>query len=66
MADEDAVSCLVIGTENKDVFILDPEAFTILSKVSQMPPPNLFVDVAWISINYKQTDNFYRCQHEGE
>lgn len=34
MADEDAVSCLVIGTENGDVYILDPEAFTILYKVS--------------------------------
>lgn len=34
MADEDAVSCLVIGTENGDVYILDPEAFTILCKVS--------------------------------
>uniref|UniRef100_A0A9J8DM54 Bardet-Biedl syndrome 1 n=1 Tax=Cyprinus carpio carpio TaxID=630221 RepID=A0A9J8DM54_CYPCA len=32
MADEDAVSCLVIGTENGDVYILDPEAFTILYK----------------------------------
>lgn len=34
MADDDAVSCLVIGTESQDVYILDPEAFTILSKVS--------------------------------
>lgn len=34
MADEDAVSCLVIGTESGDVYILDPEAFTILYKVS--------------------------------
>lgn len=34
MADEDAVSCLVIGTENGDVYVLDPEAFTILYKVS--------------------------------
>lgn len=33
MADDDAVSCLVIGTESQEVYILDPEAFTILSKV---------------------------------
>uniref|UniRef100_A0A4W5KGB4 BBSome complex member BBS1 n=1 Tax=Hucho hucho TaxID=62062 RepID=A0A4W5KGB4_9TELE len=39
MADEDAVSCLVIGTESKDVYILDPEAFTILSKMSLPSPP---------------------------
>lgn len=32
-ADEDGVSCLVIGTESGDVFVLDPEAFIILSKV---------------------------------
>lgn len=35
MADDDAVTCLVIGTESQDVYILDPEAFTILSKVSR-------------------------------
>ena len=31
--ENDAVSCLVVGTENRDVYILDPEAFTVLSKV---------------------------------
>ena len=31
--EEDAVSCLVAGTENKDIYILDPEAFTVLRKV---------------------------------
>ncbi|XP_035531787.1 uncharacterized protein LOC118338619, partial [Morone saxatilis] len=33
-ADDDGVSCLVIGTESCDVYVLDPEAFIILSKVS--------------------------------
>ncbi|MEE6521800.1 hypothetical protein FKM82_020111 [Ascaphus truei] len=33
MADEDAVCCLVIGTESGEIFILDPEAFTILTRV---------------------------------
>uniref|UniRef100_A0A8D2B8N5 Bardet-Biedl syndrome 1 n=1 Tax=Sciurus vulgaris TaxID=55149 RepID=A0A8D2B8N5_SCIVU len=32
LADEDAVSCLVLGTENKEILVLDPEAFTILAK----------------------------------
>lgn len=32
-ADEDGVSCLVIGTESCHVYVLDPEAFIILSKV---------------------------------
>ena len=31
--DEGSVSCLVVGSENKELLILDPEAFTILSKV---------------------------------
>ncbi|XP_061058078.1 Bardet-Biedl syndrome 1 protein isoform X2 [Eubalaena glacialis] len=34
LADEDAVSCLVLGTENKELLVLDPEAFTVLAKVS--------------------------------
>lgn len=34
ISDEQAVSCIVIGTENKDIFVLEPEAFTILSSVS--------------------------------
>ena len=31
--ESDAVSCIVVGTENRDVYILDPVAFTILAKV---------------------------------
>ncbi len=31
--DDDGISCLVIGTESKEVYILDPEAFTVLAKV---------------------------------
>uniref|UniRef100_A0A4W4EXI6 BBSome complex member BBS1 n=1 Tax=Electrophorus electricus TaxID=8005 RepID=A0A4W4EXI6_ELEEL len=41
MVDEDAVSCLVVGTESQDVYILDPEAFTILSKMSLPSVPTL-------------------------
>ena len=33
-AEDNAASCLVIGTENKDVYILDPAAFTFLTKVT--------------------------------
>lgn len=33
MADEDAISCLVIGMESSEILVLDPEAFTILTKV---------------------------------
>ena len=31
--DEDAVSCLVVASENGDIYILDPEAFTVLKQV---------------------------------
>ena len=34
MADEDAISCLVLGTEDKSIYVLDPEAFTVLATVS--------------------------------
>lgn len=30
--DEDAVSCLVVASENGDIYILDPEAFTVLKQ----------------------------------
>ncbi|KAK3862136.1 hypothetical protein Pcinc_031975 [Petrolisthes cinctipes] len=33
-AEDDAISCLVLGTESANIFILDPEAFTILNSVS--------------------------------
>uniref|UniRef100_A0A3P8US45 BBSome complex member BBS1 n=1 Tax=Cynoglossus semilaevis TaxID=244447 RepID=A0A3P8US45_CYNSE len=43
-ADEDGVSCLVIGTESSNVYVLDPEAFIILSKMS-LPAPPTMIDV---------------------
>ncbi|KAM3824500.1 BBSome complex member BBS1 isoform 1-T1 [Vipera latastei] len=42
--DEDAISCLVVGTENMEILILDPEAFTLLSKVA-IPGVPAFLDV---------------------
>ena len=33
--DEDAVSCLVLGTESSNIYILDPEAFLILTHVGE-------------------------------
>lgn len=44
-ADEDGVSCLVIGTESSEVYILDPEAFIILAKMS-LPTPPVMMDVS--------------------
>nr|XP_044997787.1 Bardet-Biedl syndrome 1 protein isoform X2 [Jaculus jaculus] len=45
LADEDAVSCLVLGTENKELLVLDPEAFTILAKMS-LPSVPAFLEVS--------------------
>jgi len=33
-SDTDAISCLILGTESKQIYVLDPQAFTILCTVS--------------------------------
>ncbi|XP_031797537.1 Bardet-Biedl syndrome 1 protein isoform X1 [Sarcophilus harrisii] len=45
LADEDAVSCLVLGTENRELLVLDPEAFTVLTKMS-LPSVPVFLEVS--------------------
>ncbi|KAI1280886.1 Bardet-Biedl syndrome 1 protein [Halotydeus destructor] len=42
--EENAVSCLVIGTENRDIFVVEPEAFTVLATV-QLPSVPVFIEV---------------------
>ena len=37
--EDDAVSCLVVASESCDVYILDPEAFTVLAQVLPRQPP---------------------------
>ncbi|XP_060079163.1 Bardet-Biedl syndrome 1 protein homolog [Ylistrum balloti] len=44
MADEDAICCLVLGTENKAVYVLDPEAFTVLTTI-ELPSVPVFLSV---------------------
>lgn len=41
MAEEDAVSCLVLGTEDKSVYILDTEAFIVLTTMTLPSVPFL-------------------------
>lgn len=55
MADEDAVCCLVIGTESGEIFILDPEAFTILTRVSLPSVPALLDVNGQYDIEYRIT-----------
>ena len=53
MAEEDAISCLVIGTENKNIFVLDPEAFTVLAMVSYTTGflAHLLVCKTWLCVS---------------
>lgn len=44
MAEEDAISCLVLGTEDKSVYVLDPEAFTVLATMN-LPSVPVFLSV---------------------
>ncbi|XP_072562418.1 Bardet-Biedl syndrome 1 protein [Paramormyrops kingsleyae] len=55
MAEEDAVSCLVIGTESGDVYVLDPEAFTILSKMSLPSVPTLMDVTGQFDVEFRIT-----------
>ncbi|XP_054167725.1 Bardet-Biedl syndrome 1 protein homolog [Oppia nitens] len=41
--DENAVSCLIIGTENRDIYILEPDAFTILVSAT-LPSAPVFIE----------------------
>uniref|UniRef100_A0A1A8Q282 BBSome complex member BBS1 n=1 Tax=Nothobranchius rachovii TaxID=451742 RepID=A0A1A8Q282_9TELE len=53
--DEDGVSCLVIGTENSDIFVLDPEAFTILSKMCLPAAPTLMDVTGQFDVEFRIT-----------
>ncbi|RWS29918.1 Bardet-Biedl syndrome 1 protein-like protein [Leptotrombidium deliense] len=42
--DEKAISCFILGTENKDIFIIEPDAFTVLCSV-KLPSVPVFIEV---------------------
>ncbi|XP_064623947.1 Bardet-Biedl syndrome 1 protein homolog isoform X2 [Lineus longissimus] len=45
MTEEDAISCLVLGTESRSIYVLDPEAFTVLATM-EMPSVPVFMSVS--------------------
>ncbi|UYV74619.1 BBS1 [Cordylochernes scorpioides] len=45
LAEETALSCLVLGTESRQVYVLEPNAFTILSVMALASVP-VFLDVS--------------------
>ncbi|XP_042364490.1 Bardet-Biedl syndrome 1 protein [Plectropomus leopardus] len=70
-ADEDGVSCLVIGTESNDVFILDPEAFIILSKMSLPAAPTMMDVTGQYDVEFRITvacrnGNIYILRRESD
>ncbi|CAF1248119.1 unnamed protein product [Rotaria magnacalcarata] len=46
-ADEDAINCLVIGTEDQNIYIVESEAFTILATMNCPATPS-FLDVSGV------------------
>ncbi|KAM3592354.1 uncharacterized protein V6R79_017100 [Siganus canaliculatus] len=54
-ADEDGVSCLVIGTESSDVYVLDPEAFIILSKMALPAAPTMMDVTGQFDVEFRIT-----------
>ncbi|KAF3703989.1 Bardet-Biedl syndrome 1 protein -like protein [Channa argus] len=70
-ADEDGVSCLVIGTESSDVYILDPEAFIILSKMSLPAAPTSMDVTGQFDVEFRITvscrnGNIYILRRESD
>ncbi|KAM8889205.1 BBSome complex member BBS1 isoform 1-T2 [Synchiropus picturatus] len=70
-ADEDGVSCLLIGTESCHVFILDPEAFIILSKMSLPAPPTMMDVTGQYDVEFRITvacrnGNIYILRRESD
>ncbi|GAA6217380.1 Bardet-Biedl syndrome 1 protein [Lates japonicus] len=70
-ADEDGVSCLVIGTESSDVYVLDPEAFIILSKMSLPAAPTMMDVTGQFDVEFRVTvacrnGNIYILRRESD
>ncbi|XP_054622936.1 Bardet-Biedl syndrome 1 protein [Dunckerocampus dactyliophorus] len=54
-ADEDGVSCLVIGTESSHVYVLDPEAFIILAKMALPAAPTMMDVTGQFDVEFRIT-----------
>ncbi|KAM9832615.1 BBSome complex member BBS1 [Neosynchiropus ocellatus] len=70
-ADEDGVSCLLIGTESCHVFILDPEAFIILAKMTLPAPPTMMDVTGQYDVEFRITvacrnGNIYILRRESD
>ena len=57
-ADEDALNCLVIGTEDQNIYIIESEAFTTLATVIKQARPSLIDTFDCIQMNCPATPSF--------
>ena len=53
-SDDTAVSCLVLGTESSSIYILDPEAFTIMESMAVPSPPAHLSATGLYDVDYRQ------------
>ncbi|KAL5009297.1 hypothetical protein ScPMuIL_014878 [Solemya velum] len=53
VADDDAISCLVLGTESKAVYVLDPEAFTVLTTMELSSVPVFLSVTGLYDVEYR-------------
>lgn len=52
-SEDKAISCIVIGTEHREMFILDPEAFTALARIQLASVPVLLSIAGVYEVDYK-------------
>lgn len=43
VAEEDATTCLILGTEDQDILVIEPDAFTVLASI-KLPSVPVFLD----------------------
>lgn len=53
MHEEDALTCIVLGTENRDVYILEPDAFTVLTSMTVPAVPVMMDITGLFDVDYR-------------
>ncbi|XP_003740934.1 Bardet-Biedl syndrome 1 protein [Galendromus occidentalis] len=53
MHEEDALTCIVLGTENKDIYILEPDAFTVLTSMVVPSIPVMMDITGLFDVDYR-------------
>ncbi|OQR71213.1 Bardet-Biedl syndrome 1 protein-like [Tropilaelaps mercedesae] len=53
MHEEDALTCIVLGTENRDIYILEPDAFTVLTSMTVPAVPVMMDITGLFDVDYR-------------